>query len=389
MNYDKLLNRSIQQVKPSGIRKFFDILNEMEDAISLGIGEPDFGTPQHIRQAGIDALQAGHTKYTSNAGMHQLREAICAYLKRSFDFDYNPDTETLVTVGGSEGIDLALRCLVNPGDEVIIHTPSFVCYGPLAEMAGGVPVYLPLKEENQFRLTAQELKSAITPKTKALILAFPCNPTGAIMERSDLEAIAEVLRDTDITVITDEIYAELTYGQKHVSIVNIPGMRERTILINGFSKSYAMTGWRMGYACAPAPIIDAMTKLHQFGIMSAPTISQYAALEAMEHGDDDYRSMRDAYDQRRKFVVEGFNRLGLPCFEPKGAFYAFPNLARSGMTSEEFCLAFLEAERVAIIPGDAFGPGGEGFARVCYASSMEKLQESMDRLARFMTTHHQ
>ncbi len=386
MNYDNLLNQNIQQMKPSGIRKFFDILNEMEDAISLGIGEPDFGTPRHIRQAGIDALEAGHTKYTSNAGMHELREAICAYLKRSFNFEYNPDTETVVTVGGSEGIDLALRVLLNPGDEVIIHTPSFVCYGPLAEMAGGVPVYLPLKAENNFRLTADELRATITPRTKVLVLAFPCNPTGATLDRADLEAIAEVLRGTDITVITDEIYAELTYDHKHISIVNIDGMRERTILINGFSKSYAMTGWRMGYACGPAPVISAMTKLHQFGIMSAPTISQYAALEAMNHGDNDFMEMRDAYDERRQYLLREFARLGIPCYEAKGAFYLFPDLRKFGMSSEDFCMGFLDAERVAIIPGDAFGPGGEGFARVCYASSMEKLQQSIERLERYIST---
>ncbi len=386
MNYERILNQRIQAVKPSGIRKFFDILEEMDDAISLGIGEPDFVTPWHIRDAGIYSLEKGYTKYTSNAGLLDLRQAISEYLERRFDLHYDPKGEIIVTVGGSEGINLALSCLLEPGDEVIIPTPSFVCYGPLTAMAGGVPVYLELKAENQFRLTAEELKSAITPKTKALVLPFPCNPTGGIMERADLEAIAKVLEGTDIVVISDEIYAELTYGQKHVSIANLPGMKERTILVNGFSKSHAMTGWRMGYLCGPQPMIKQMLKLHQFGIMSAPTTSQYAAVEAMRNGDGDIEKMRDEYDGRRRYLVDGLNKLGLKCFEPKGAFYVFPDLRISGLDSDTFCEQFLRAQRVAIIPGTAFGPGGAGFARICYAVAMKDIAEALVRLERFLDT---
>lgn len=385
MNYDQILNERIQGVKPSGIRKFFDILEEMDDAISLGIGEPDFVTPWHIRDAGIHSLERGHTKYTSNAGMISLRREISAYLKRRFDLQYDPKNQILVTVGGSEAIDLALRVLLNPGDEVIVPVPSFVCYGPLAEMAGGVPVYVELKAEHEFRLTPEQLKAAITPKTKAVVLPFPSNPTGGIMEREDLEAIAEVLKDTNIMVISDEIYAELTYGQRHVSIANITSMYERTILVNGFSKSHAMTGWRMGYVCAPAPIAAAMTKLHQFGIMSAPTTSQYAAVEAMRNGDRDAEHMREEYDARRRYLVENLNRIGLTCFEPKGAFYVFPDIRSSGLTSEEFCERFLLAKKVAVIPGSAFGPGGEGFVRICYASSMKDLMTAISRMEEFLS----
>ena len=385
MNYDQILNRRIQGVKPSGIRKFFDILEEMTDAISLGIGEPDFVTPWHIRDAGIYSLERGHTKYTSNAGMLQLRREIAAYLERRFDLRYDYNGQILVTVGGSEAIDLAMRVLVDPGDEVIVPTPSFVCYGPLAQMAGGTPVYVELKEEDEFRLTPEQLKAAITPKTKVLVLPFPCNPTGGIMERTDLEAIAEVLRGTDIMVVSDEIYAELTYGRRHVSMANLSDMYERTIVVNGFSKSHAMTGWRMGYVCAPKPIIAAMTKLHQFGIMSAPTTSQYAAVEALRSGDKDIAHMREEYDGRRRYLVEHLNRIGLTCFEPKGAFYVFPDIRSTGLTSEEFCERFLLEQKVAVIPGSAFGPGGEGFVRACYAASMKDLAESMARLDDFLT----
>ena len=384
MNYDQILNQRIQGIKPSGIRKFFDILEEMTDAITLGIGEPDFVTPWHIRDAGIYSLERGHTKYTSNAGMLELRREIANYLNRRFSLSYDYTNQVLVTVGGSEAIDLALRCLVNPGDEVIVPTPSFVCYGPLTEMAGGVPVYVELKAENEFRLTPEELKAAITPRTKVLVLPFPCNPTGGIMERKDLEAIAQVLKDTNIMILSDEIYAELTYGQKHVSPANLPELYDRTVVVNGFSKSHAMTGWRMGYVCAPQPIVAAMTKLHQFGIMSAPTTSQYAAIEAMRNGDRDIEKMRDEYDGRRRYLVENLNRIGLHCFEPKGAFYVFPCIKSSGLSSDEFCERFLREEKVAVIPGSAFGPGGEGFVRACYAASMKDIAEAVSRLDDFL-----
>ena len=384
MNYDQIISQRIQNIKPSGIRKFFDILEEMTDAISLGIGEPDFVTPWHIRDAGIYSLERGHTKYTSNAGMLELRREISNYLRRRFDLNYDYAKQILVTVGGSEAIDLALRCLLNPGDEVIVPVPSFVCYGPLTEMAGGVPVYVELKAEDQFRLTPEQLKAAITPKTKVLVLPFPSNPTGGIMSRPDLEAIAEVLRGTDIMVISDEIYAELTYGQRHVSMANLTDMYERTVVVNGFSKSHAMTGWRMGYVCAPQPVIAAMTKLHQFGIMSAPTTSQYAAIEAMRNGDKDIEHMREEYDSRRRYLVENLNRIGLTCFEPKGAFYVFPCIKSSDLTSEEFCERFLMEEKVAVIPGTAFGPGGEGFVRACYAASMKDIAEAVSRMDNFL-----
>ena len=384
MNYDQIISQKIQNIKPSGIRKFFDILEEMTDAISLGIGEPDFVTPWHIRDAGIYSLERGHTKYTSNAGMLELRREIANYLRRRFDLEYDYTNQILVTVGGSEAIDLAIRVLVNPGDEVIIPVPSFVCYGPLTEMAGGVPVYVELTAENGFRLTPEQLKAAITPRTKAHVLPFPSNPTGGIMERRDLEAIAQVLKDNDIMVISDEIYAELTYGQRHVSPANLTQLYDRTVVVNGFSKSHAMTGWRMGYVCAPQPVIAAMTKLHQFGIMSAPTTSQYAAIEAMRSGDEDIAHMREEYDSRRRYLVENLNRIGLDCFEPKGAFYVFPCIRSSGLSSDEFCERFLREEKVAVIPGTAFGPGGEGYVRACYASSMRDLTESISRLDNFL-----
>ncbi len=384
INYDKILNQRIQKIPPSGIRKYFDLLNSMDGGISLGIGEPDFITPMHIRKAGIESLEKGYTKYTPNAGLADLREAISDYMKRRFDLDYAAVGQVLVTVGGSEGIDLAMRCILEAEDEVIIPTPSFVCYGPLAAMTHGVPVLVETKAENEFRLTADELRAAITPKTKAVVLPYPNNPTGGIMGREHLEELADVLRGTDIMVISDEIYAELTYGQKHVSMANIPGMYERTIVVNGFSKAYSMTGWRMGFLCAPKEIIGAMTKLHQYGIMSAPTTSQYAAIEAMRNGDGDIAEMKAEYDKRRRFLVDGFRKLGLDCFEPKGAFYTFPCIKSTGLSSEEFCERLIREERVAVIPGSAFGPGGEGFVRACYAASMENLDEALKRIERFL-----
>ncbi len=384
MNYDRILSSRIKELKPSGIRKFFDILEEMNDVISLGVGEPDFMTPWHIRDAGVYALEKGFTKYTSNAGMADLRREISAYLLRRFGLRYDPMKQIIVTVGGSEAIDLGLRCLVDPGDEVIVPVPSFVCYGPLVSMAGGTPVYVETRAENEFRLTAQELRDAITPRTKALILPYPCNPTGGILGQEDLEALAEVLRETEIMILSDEIYAELTYGQQHVSIASIPGMAERTVLVNGFSKSHAMTGWRMGYVCAPPELISQMLKLHQFGIMSAPTTSQYAAIEALRNGDEDVLRMRESYDGRRRYLVDGLRSLGLPCFEPRGAFYVFPDIRPSGLSSEEFCERLLLQEKVAVIAGNAFGDCGEGFVRCCYATGMKELEEALVRMERFL-----
>jgi aminotransferase len=383
-DYNKLLNTNVKKLKPSGIRKFFDLLEEMDDAISLGVGEPDFVTPWHIRDAGIHSLEKGYTKYTGNAGLSRLRDEIAKYLKRRFDLTYSPAGEIIVTVGGSEALDLAIRALVNPGDEVIIPTPSFVCYGPITELTGGTPIYVDTKVENEFRLTAEELRAAISPRTKLLVLPYPNNPTGGIMGREDLEAIAEVLRDTDIMILSDEIYAELTYGQEHVSIANIPGMAERTIVVNGFSKSHAMTGWRMGYVCGPKPVISQMLKIHQYAIMSAPTTSQYAAIEAMANGDCDVQRMRRDYDRRRRFVLEGLRSLGLECFEPRGAFYVFPSIQSTGLTSEAFCEQFLVEQRVAVIPGTAFSPNGEGFVRMCYASSIENITKALERLETFL-----
>lgn len=385
IDYNKILCNRIKQVQPSGIRKYFDLLQGMEGGISLGIGEPDFVTPWHIRDAGIYSLEKGFTKYSPNAGLTDLRQAISQYLKRRFDLSYEGIGQILVTVGGSEGLDLAFRCLLEPGDEVIIPSPSFVCYGPLVSMLHAVPVMVETKAVNEFRLTAEELQAAITPKTRAVVLPFPNNPTGGIMGREDLEALADVLRGTDIMVISDEIYAELTYGQHHVSMANLPDMYERTIVINGFSKAYSMTGWRLGYVCGPKELIAAMTKLHQYAIMCAPTTSQYAAVEALNNGDGDIEAMKEEYDGRRRFLVDGFRRLGLECFEPRGAFYTFPCIKSTGLTSEEFCDKFLEAEHVAVIPGTAFGPGGEGFVRACYAASMKDLGEALERLERFLT----
>lgn len=372
-------------VKPSGIRKFFDIVSEMEDAISLGVGEPDFDTPWHIRDEGIYSLEKGRTFYTSNAGLKELKVEITKYIKRSQNVTYDADHEVIVTVGGSEAIDLALRAMINPGDEVLIPQPSYVSYEPCAIMADAVPVIIELKEENEFRLTAQELRDAITEKTKILILPFPNNPTGAIMEKKDLEEIAEIIREKDIFVISDEIYAELTYKDKHVSIVSIPGMQERTVLINGFSKAYAMTGWRLGYACAPKEIMEQMIKIHQFAIMCAPTTSQYAAVEALKNGDDDVASMREAYNQRRRFLMNAFREMGLKCFEPYGAFYVFPCIKEFGMSSDEFAERLLSEEKVAVVPGTAFGDCGEGFLRISYAYSLDNLKIALNKIQHFIT----
>ena len=379
------LSDQVVALKPSGIRKFFDIVSEMKDAISLGVGEPDFDTPWHIRDEGIYALERGRTFYTSNAGLKELRQEICNYMKRKQGIQYEWDKEVVITVGGSEAIDIGLRAMINPGDEVIIPQPSYVSYEPCAILAGAKPVIINLKAENEFRLTAAELEEAITDKTKVLILPFPNNPTGAIMERKDLEAIAEVIIKHDIFVMSDEIYSELTYKEKHVSIASLPGMQERTILINGFSKAYAMTGWRLGYACGPREIIGQMTKIHQFAIMCAPTTSQYAAVEALKNGDEDVEEMKASYNQRRRFLMNAFKEMGLECFEPFGAFYVFPCIKEFGMTSEEFANAFLEAEKVAAVPGTAFGDSGEGFLRISYAYSLDTLREAMMRLSRFIT----
>ncbi|MBO7340194.1 MAG: aminotransferase class I/II-fold pyridoxal phosphate-dependent enzyme [Lachnospiraceae bacterium] len=379
------LSDTIVNIKPSGIRKFFDIVSEMKDAISLGVGEPDFDTPWHVREEGIYSLEKGRTFYTSNSGLKELRIEICNYLKRSQDLTYDPLKEVIVTVGGSEAIDIGLRAMINPGDEVLIPQPSYVSYEPCAILAGAKPVIINLKAENEFRLTAAELEEAITEKTKILILPFPNNPTGAIMEKSDLEAIAEVVRKHDIYVMSDEIYAELTYKGKHVSIASLPGMQERTILINGFSKAYAMTGWRLGYACGPEAIIKQMTKIHQFAIMCAPTTSQYAAIEALKNGDADVAMMRESYNQRRRFLINAFKEMGLECFEPFGAFYIFPCIKEFGMTSDEFATRFLEEEKVAVVPGTAFGDCGEGFLRISYAYSLEKLKLAIGKLEHFIT----
>ena len=381
----RFLADKVLGIKPSGIRKFFDIVSEMKDAISLGVGEPDFDTPWHIRDEGIYAFERGKTFYTSNAGLKDLRIEIANYLKRSQGLVYNPDNEIIVTVGGSEAIDIGLRAIINPEDEVIIPQPSYVSYEPCAVLAGAKPVIINLKAENDFRLTAEELIGAITDKTKILILPFPNNPTGAIMEREDLEKIAKVVIEKDILVMSDEIYAELTYKDKHVSIASFAGMRERTILINGFSKSYAMTGWRLGYACAPEALISRMNKIHQFAIMCAPTISQYAAVEALKNGDADVKEMRDAYNQRRRFLMNAFKKMGLECFEPFGAFYVFPCIKEFGMSSEEFATRFLQEEKVAVVPGTAFGDCGEGYLRISYAYSLENLKIAIERLEKFVT----
>ena len=376
---DKVMN-----IQPSGIRKFFDIVSEMDDVVSLGVGEPDFDTPWHIRDEGIYSLEKGRTFYTSNSGLKELRVEICNYLKRRCHVEYDPEKETLVTVGGSEAIDLAMRVMINPGDEVLIPQPSFVSYLPCAVLADGVPKIIELKEENEFRLTREELLEAITDKTKLLVLPFPNNPTGAVMRREDLEAIAEVIIEKDIYVLSDEIYSELTYDVEHVSIASLPGMRERTITMNGFSKAYAMTGWRLGYACGPEEIIHEMTKVHQFAIMCAPTNSQYAAVEALRNGDEDVLEMHTAYNGRRRFLMHAFKEMGLPCFEPVGAFYVFPCIKEFGMSSEEFAERLLKEEKVAVVPGSAFGACGEGYLRISYAYSLEDLKVALGRLGSFV-----
>ena len=381
------LSDKVVGIQPSGIRKFFDIVSEMKDAISLGVGEPDFDTPWSIREEGIYSLEKGRTYYTSNAGLSELRTEICNYLNSRYGLNYNPDGETLVTVGGSEAIDLAFRAMLNPGDEVIIPQPSYVSYLPCAVLADATPVMINLKEENEFRLTPEELLAAITPKTKILVFPFPNNPTGAIMPKEELEKIAQICIDKDIFVVSDEIYSELTYGgERHCSIASIPGMTDRTIVINGFSKSHAMTGWRLGYACGPAPIIKQMLKIHQFAIMCAPTNSQYAAVEALRHCDENIEHMRDEYDQRRRFMLTRLRGMGLKCFEPFGAFYIFPNIAEFGMTSDEFAMRFLKEYKVAVVPGTAFGECGEGFLRMSYASSLSNLKTAMERLEEFINT---
>ncbi len=384
MDYNKILSKKILDVKPSGIRKFFDIAAEMDDVISLSVGEPDFKTPWAIRKKGIEALEKGKSWYTSNSGMVELRREIAKYLERKFNLTYSPTNEILVTVGGSEAIDICIRSFVDPGDEVLIVEPCFVAYEPIVRVSGGVPVSIPTKVENNFRLTAQELKEKITDKTKLLVLPFPNNPTGAVMRREHLEEIAEVLRGTDIIVLSDEIYAELTYGDKHVSIAQIDGMKERTVVINGFSKAYAMTGWRLGYVASVEPIVKQMTKLHQFAIMCAPTNSQYAAIEAISNCDNEVAAMVEEYNIRRRFIVDSFNKLGLTCFEPEGAFYIFPSIKSTGMTSEEFCEKLLYAKQVAVVPGNAFGESGEGHIRISYAKSIAQISEAVNRIAEFL-----
>lgn len=379
------ISKTIENIKPSGIRKFFDIVSEMKDAISLGVGEPDFDTPWHIRDEGIYAFEKGKTFYTSNSGLKELRTEISNYIKRKQKISYCPNNEILVTVGGSEAIDIGLRAMINTGDEVIIPQPSYVSYLPCALLAGAKPVIINLKAENNFRLTAEELENAITEKTKVLILPYPNNPTGAIMERKDLEKIAEVIKKHNIFVMSDEIYAELTYGKEHVSIASLDDMKERTLLINGFSKAYAMTGWRLGYACGPKELLTQMTKIHQYAIMCAPTISQYAAVEALKNGDEDVKEMRTSYNQRRRFLINAFKEMNLECFEPYGAFYVFPCIKEFGMTSEEFATKFLEEEHVAVVPGTAFGDSGEGFLRISYAYSLDTLKIAMEKLTKFIT----
>lgn len=383
------LGKKVQEIKPSGIRKFFDLVSEMDDpeVISLGVGEPDFDTPWFIREEGIYSLEKGKTFYTSNSGLMELREEVSRYTKRKIGVSYDPEKEVLITVGGSEAIDIGLRAMLDPGDEVLIPQPSYVSYEPCTTLAGGVPVIINLKEEDEFRLTKEEVLAAITPKTKVLILPFPNNPTGAIMEKEDLEGIAEICCEKDLFVMSDEIYSALTYGKEHVSIASLPGMKERTVLINGFSKAFAMTGWRLGYSCAPAVITEQMRKIHQYAIMCAPTTSQYAAVQALKYGDEDVERMREAYNQRRRFLVHTFRQMGLECFEPFGAFYVFPNIQSLGMTSDEFAEKLLQEEKVAVVPGTAFGDCGEGFLRVSYAYSLEELKTATDRIARFVVRH--
>ena len=385
IDYSKLLNPAVTEIKPSGIRKFFDIAATMEDVISLGVGEPDFQTPWHIRKAGINSLDRGRTKYSANRGTIELRREISAYLKRRYNLEYKAESEILVTVGGSEAIDGAIRAIVSPGDEVIIPQPSYVCYEPITTLAGGVPVIIETKAENDFKVTPEELKKAISEKTKALILPYPCNPTGAVMEREDIEKIAEILKGTNIVVISDEIYSELTYCDYiHVSPASIEGMWERTITVNGFSKAYSMTGWRLGYACGPEELMKQITKIHQYAIMCAPTTSQYAAVEALKNGDEAIEKMRSEYDRRRRLIVNGFNKLGLTCREPKGAFYSFPCIKSTGLSSEEFCEKLLESKKVAVVPGTAFGKGGEGFVRASYCYSTEHIIKALERIGEFI-----
>ena len=387
MNYDELLAPAAKAMRPSGIRKFFDLAADMPHCISLGVGEPDFKTPWSVRDAGIRSLELGRTKYTANSGLKELRGEICNYLQRRFDLQYKEEN-ILVTVGGSEAIDLTIRAVVQPGDEVIIPEPCFVCYEPITQLTGGVPVHIATRAEDQFRLTADQLRAAITPRTKLLIFPYPNNPTGAVMSAAEMEEIAAVLRETNVLVLSDEIYSELTYGlDRHVSIASLPGMAERTIVVNGFSKSYAMTGWRLGYAAGPAPLVKVMTKIHQSCIMSAPTTSQYAAITALRQCDDQIEMMRDEYNRRRRYVVKALNEMGLTCFEPRGAFYVFPSIQISGLTSSEFCEQLLREKEVAIIPGSAFGASGEGYARISYAYSVDHLQTAMKRIREFLTEH--
>lgn len=388
IDLDRLVNTTIDALPPSGIRKFFDLAAEMDDVISLGVGEPDFNTPWQIREAGIYSLKKGQTYYTANAGLIELRREVCNYMMRKYNVEYNPNNEVLITVGGSEAIDAMIRCVINPGDEVLIPEPSFVCYKPCTIMAGGVPVPIVTKEEDNFRLLPRQLKEKITDKTKLLILPFPNNPTGGVMSKEDLEAIAEVLRDTNILVLSDEIYAELRYGkEKHTPFSAIEGMKERTVVVNGFSKAFAMTGWRLGYAMGPERIIKLMTKVHQYGIMSSPTTSQYAAIEALKSCDEDVEKMVNEYNNRRRVIVDGFRNMGLSCFEPLGAFYVFPCIKSTGMSSQEFCQTLLKEEKVAVVPGNAFGDCGEGFIRVSYAYSIEKIQEALVKIERFVKRH--
>ena len=384
IDYGKMLSKTVVDIKPSGIRKFFDMLSEMEDVISLTVGQPDFITPWHIRESAIESLEKGKTYYTSNAGMGDLRNEITRYLKRRFNLDYCAKNEVVVTVGGSEAIDIAMRTILEPGDEVILPVPSFVCYEPIAKMIGANVVHIDTKLENKFKVTPEEIKNAITPKTKMLILPFPNNPTGAILTREELEAIAEVIRDTNICVLSDEIYAELTYGKRHVSIAEIDGMRERTVIASGFSKAYAMTGWRLGYICAPKELAVQMLKIHQYAIMCAPTMSQFAAIEALKNGDEDVEMMRAEYNRRRVFILEGLRKIGIECFEPEGAFYIYPNIAPFGLSSEEFCERLLYEQKCAIVPGTAFGESGEGFARISYAYSVKHLKEALTKIEAFV-----
>lgn len=385
IDYNSVLNKKIKEIKPSGIRKFFDIANEMEDVISLSVGEPDFYTPWHIREEGIYALEKGRTRYTPNRGLIRLRQEICNFVKRKYDIEYQPDTDVLVTVGGSEAIDLCIRSLINEGDEVLIPEPSFVCYVPITRMAGGVPVIIETKAEDMFRLTPEDLEAHITEKTKLLVLPFPNNPTGAVMRREDLEAISKIVIKHNLLVLSDEIYGELTYGaSKHVSFASIAGMKERTIVVNGFSKAYSMTGWRLGFAVGPKEIISPMTKLHQYAIMSAPTMSQYAAIEALSNGDEDIEVMKQEYDMRRRLIVDGLNKLGLSCFEPEGAFYVFPSIKSTGLSSAEFCEKLIYSKHVAVVPGDAFGKSGEGYVRISYSYSIKHISEALERIGSFL-----